>query len=170
MAKSQRSGVRTHDPWNGRRPLLLTKVFTVVDIAIREPHHYKSIIKQENVDHCHICFIYKLVYQPLFFKDASSVDWYPYNWWQFCNMLSIPKWFNIAKGMTKHSWQIMCCAQKSKATSTTKHKIKHKNPCQSRRSNPLAPKADALPLDHQTNWKHRLLSSNLTVSTQWVEI
>jgi len=36
---------------------------------------------------------------------------------------------------------------------TKKHKIKHKNPCQSWESNPgpLAPKDDALPLDHQVN-------------------
>ena len=38
----------------------------------------------------------------------------------------------------------MCFGQKSKITTTTKQKIKHKNPCRSRGLNPgpLAPKAD----------------------------
>jgi len=43
--------------------------------------------------------------------------------------------------------------KKSKNTTTTKQKIKHKNPCQSWQLNPgpLAPKADVLPLHHQVN-------------------
>jgi len=47
----------------------------------------------------------------------------------------------------------MCFWTKSKNTTTTKQKIKHKNPCQSRGLNPgaLAPKADALPLHHRVN-------------------
>jgi len=47
----------------------------------------------------------------------------------------------------------MCFGQKSKITTTTKQKIKHKNPCRSRGLNPgtLAPKADALPLQHRVN-------------------
>jgi len=43
---------------------------------------------------------------------------------------------------------------KNKNTTTTKpKKIKHKNPCRSRKLNPgrLAPKADALPLQHRVN-------------------
>jgi len=46
-----------------------------------------------------------------------------------------------------------CFRTKSKNTTTTKQKIKHKNPCRSRELNPgpLAPKADALPLHHQVN-------------------
>jgi len=59
----------------------------------------------------------------------------------------------------------MCFGQRSKSTTTTittKQKIKHINPYQSRKSNPgpLAPQSDALPLDH------RLLSGYLTVSAQ----
>ena len=44
----------------------------------------------------------------------------------------------------------MCFEQKSKNKMTTKHKIKHKNPCLSRELNPgpLAPKADGLPLHY----------------------
>ena len=40
----------------------------------------------------------------------------------------------------------MCFGEKSKFTTTTKQKIKHKNPCRSRELNtgPLAPKADAV--------------------------
>jgi len=40
--------------------------------------------------------------------------------------------------------------KKGKNTTTTKQKIKHRNPCQSRELNPgtLAPQSDALPLDH----------------------
>jgi len=47
----------------------------------------------------------------------------------------------------------MCFGQKSKNTTTTAQKIKHKNPCLSRGLNPgpLAPKADALPLPHRGN-------------------
>jgi len=47
----------------------------------------------------------------------------------------------------------MCFWTKSKNTTTTKQKIKPKNPCWSRGLNPgpLAPKADALPLHHQVN-------------------
>jgi len=43
----------------------------------------------------------------------------------------------------------MCFWTKSKNT-TTKQKIKHKNPCRRLELNPgpLAPKADALPLHH----------------------
>jgi len=43
--------------------------------------------------------------------------------------------------------------KKSKNTTTTKQKIKHKNPCRSRVLNRghLAPKADALPLHHRAN-------------------
>jgi len=43
--------------------------------------------------------------------------------------------------------------QKSKNTTTTKQKIKHKNRCWSRELNPgpLTPKADALSLHHQVN-------------------
>jgi len=43
--------------------------------------------------------------------------------------------------------------KKSKNTTTTKQKIKQKNPCRSRGLNPgaLAPKANALPLHHRVN-------------------
>ena len=39
----------------------------------------------------------------------------------------------------------MCFGEKSKTTTTTKHKIKHKKPCQNRELNPgpLAPQSDA---------------------------
>jgi len=42
---------------------------------------------------------------------------------------------------------------KSKNTTTTKQKIKHKNPYRSRELNPeyVAPIADALPLHHRVN-------------------
>jgi len=41
----------------------------------------------------------------------------------------------------------------TKEKKTTKQKIKHKNTCRSRGLNPglLAPKADALPLNHRVN-------------------
>ena len=44
----------------------------------------------------------------------------------------------------------MCFVQKRKNTVTTKQKIKHKNPCMFRelKTGPLAPKADALLLQH----------------------
>jgi len=47
----------------------------------------------------------------------------------------------------------MCLWTKSKNTTTTKQKIKPKNPCRSRELNPgtLAPKADALPLQDRVN-------------------
>jgi len=43
-------------------------------------------------------------------------------------------------------------------TNTIKQKFKHKNPCGSRELNqePIAPKADALPLHHRVNWEYRL--------------
>jgi len=43
--------------------------------------------------------------------------------------------------------------QKSKNTTTTKQKFKHKNPCRSwgLKPGPLAPKADALPLNQRVN-------------------
>jgi len=42
---------------------------------------------------------------------------------------------------------------KRKNTTTTKQKFKHKNPCRSRELNPghIAPKADALPMQHRVN-------------------
>jgi len=56
-------------------------------------------------------------------------------------------------------WKIMCFWTKSKNKTTTKQKIKHKNPCRSRELNPatLADKADALPLHHGVNWEYRLI-------------
>jgi len=46
---------------------------------------------------------------------------------------------------------------KHKNTTTTKQKMKHKNPCRSRELIPgtLAPKADALPLHHRVNLEYR---------------
>ena len=62
-----------------------------------------------------------------------------------CNMLSIINKLTLQKELQNFA--------KSKNTTTTKQKIKHKNPCRSRESKPgpLAPKANALPLDHQIN-------------------
>jgi len=47
----------------------------------------------------------------------------------------------------------MCSWTKTKNTTTTKQKIKHKNPWRSWGLNlgPYAPKADALPLHHKVN-------------------
>ena len=49
--------------------------------------------------------------------------------------------------------KMMCFWTKSKITTTTKQKFKHKNSCRSRGLNPgtLAPKADALPLHNRVN-------------------
>ena len=54
--------------------------------------------------------------------------------------------------------QIMCFWTKSKNPTTTKQKIKHKNPCRSQELNlgPPALKADALPLHHRVNLEYRL--------------
>jgi len=86
---------------------------------------------------------------------------------KFCNMFSLLTELTMQKEY-KILWQIMCFGQKGK--DTTKHKIKHNKPCQSRDLNPgpLAPKADAWPLHHQVNWKYQLLLSYLT--KQWVKM
>jgi len=88
---------------------------------------------------------------------------------KFCKMLSILN--KHCKRICKILWQIVCLWTKSKNTTTTKQKIKHKKPCRSRKLNPetLAPKADALPLHYRVNWDYGFLNSYLTVSTQWIE-
>jgi len=69
-----------------------------------------------------------------------------------CNMLSLLNKLILQKILqnvvTKNVFWT-----KSKNTTTTKQKIKHKNPCRSRELNsgPLAPKADALTLHHRVN-------------------
>ena len=45
----------------------------------------------------------------------------------------------------------MCLTTKNKNTTTTKQKIKPKNPCRDLNQGPLAPKVDALPLHHRVN-------------------
>ena len=66
-----------------------------------------------------------------------------------CNMLS-----NIVKGIANFcDKQCGFFDKKSKNTTTTKQKMKHKNPCRIWGLNPgpLANKADALPLHHRVN-------------------
>jgi len=89
---------------------------------------------------------------------------------KYGKMLSILNNLTLQKDL-QLLWQIMCLWTISKNTTITKQKIKHKNPCLSRELNPghLALKADALPLHHRVNWEYRVLTSYLTVSTQWVE-
>ena len=59
----------------------------------------------------------------------------------------------LCKRNCKILWQIMCFWQKSKNSSTTKHKIKHKHPFQRQELNlgPLTPMSDAFPLGHRLN-------------------
>jgi len=57
---------------------------------------------------------------------------------------------NIAKAIANCCHKKCVFGQKSKKTTTTKQKIKHKNPCRSRALNPgPLPKADALLLHHR---------------------
>jgi len=85
-------------------------------------------------------------------KDASSVSLYPYLRSQILqyvisklNKLTLYK--ELQTFVTNNVF-----LTKSKNT-TTKQKMKHKNPCWIRGLNPgpLAPKADALPLHHRVN-------------------
>jgi len=59
----------------------------------------------------------------------------------------------MVKGIAIFCDKYCVLGQKSKNTTTTIQKNKHKNPCRSRGLNPgpLAPKADALPLHHRVN-------------------
>jgi len=68
------------------------------------------------------------------------------------NMLRIQNKLTLYKALQTFVTKNVFLDKKSKNT-TTKQKIKHKNPCRSRGLNPgtLAPKADALPLHHQAN-------------------
>jgi len=63
------------------------------------------------------------------------------------NMLSIVNELTLQKELQHFVTKKCFFLQKSKNT-TTKHKLKHKNPCRSRKSNAgrLAPQSDALPL------------------------
>jgi len=69
--------------------------------------------------------------------------------WQY---LKHTKRINIKKGITKNCENTMFLTKRLNHNNN-KHKIKHKHACQSRESNlgHLAPKADALPLDHRVN-------------------
>ena len=70
-----------------------------------------------------------------------------------CNVLRILKTLTLQNKLQNFMTNNVFWTNKIKNTSTTKHKIKHKNPCRSRELNPghLAPKADALPLHHRVN-------------------
>jgi len=89
---------------------------------------------------------------------------------KLCKMLSILNKLRLQKDL-QNIVTIVCLWTKSKNTTTTKQKFKHKNPCRRRELNPepLAPTADALLLHHPINRAYRLLTSYLTVSTQWIE-
>jgi len=69
-----------------------------------------------------------------------------------CKMLSILNKLTLQKDFQNFVTNNVF-TDKSKNKTTTKQKIKHKNPCRSRELNPgpLAPKADALPLHHRVN-------------------
>jgi len=70
-----------------------------------------------------------------------------------CNILSILNKLTLQKEFQNFVTKTCVFWTKSKNTTTTKPKIKHKNPCRSRELNPgpLAPKADALSLHHRVN-------------------
>ena len=67
-----------------------------------------------------------------------------------CNTLSILNKLTLLKELQYFAIYNVFLEKKSKNTTTTIQKIKHKNPCRSRGLNlgPLAPKADALPRHH----------------------
>jgi len=69
------------------------------------------------------------------------------------NMLRLLNKLTLYKELQTFETNNVFLDKKSKNTTTTKQKIKHKNPCRSRGLNPgpLAPKADALPLHHRVN-------------------
>ena len=69
-----------------------------------------------------------------------------------CNMLDILNTLTLNKDLQTCVINNVLM-DKSKNTTTTKQKIKHKNTCRSRELIPglLAPKADALPLHHRVN-------------------
>ena len=82
-----------------------------------------------------------------------------------CNMLSTLNILTLQKEF-QNSVTNNVFWTKSKNTTTTKQKIKHKNPCWSRELSPghLALKADALPL-HHPNSTQRLIPLFSTVTT-----
>jgi len=63
------------------------------------------------------------------------------------------KSINITKGIAKMCDKKYVFGQKEKNQQQQNKKIKHKNPCRKRESNPgpLAPRADALPLHRRVN-------------------
>jgi len=71
---------------------------------------------------------------------------------KLCNMLRILNELTLQRELQNFVTNNVFLT-KNKTTATTKHKIKQKNHCQSRESNPvpLAPKADVLPLEHLVN-------------------
>jgi len=69
------------------------------------------------------------------------------------NMLRILNKLTLYKALQTFVTNNVFWTKSKNTTTTTKQKIKHKNPCRSRGLNPgtLAPKADALPLHHRVN-------------------
>ena len=70
-----------------------------------------------------------------------------------CNMLSILNKLTLQKKLQTFVINNVFLNKKGKNTTITKQKFKHKNPCRSRglNSGPLAPNADALPLQQRVN-------------------
>jgi len=68
-------------------------------------------------------------------------------------MLSILNKLTLQKDLQNIVTNNVFMYKKNKNTTTTKQKIKPKNPCRSRELNPgpLVPKADALSLHHRVN-------------------
>jgi len=71
----------------------------------------------------------------------------------FRRMLSILNKLTLQEDLQNLVTNSVFWTKGKNTTTTTKQKIKHKNPCRSRELNPgpLAPKADALPLHHRVN-------------------
>jgi len=82
-------------------------------------------------------------------------------------MLSILNKFTLQKELQTFVTK-MCCWTKNKNTTTTKQKLKHKNPCRIRGLNPgpLAPKVDALPLHHHIQYVFLLFVKNTLFVTE----
>ena len=83
-------------------------------------------------------------------KDASSVFLYPCNRSQILQFVKYNKYINIAQGIAKKCYKSCVFGQKVK---TLNYQIKNPNPSWSQELNPepLAPKADTLPLHHRAN-------------------
>ena len=78
------------------------------------------------------------------FKDASSVSWYPYNRLQMLqyvlNFVKYPKWINIAKEIAKYIPNNVFLKKTKNHHNNSKKQIVYTNPCQCQDSNsaPLA--------------------------------